>query len=851
MAIPRITRRPSLLYDDELNQQPENPLLQLPIHKEDATNKLKSQRLLSIDDLDMISLGTKFDQQMLLGSPMYLDPEEEEMIDPVPMESGSLSLTNHATVNEVPCGKPIPSEAPNFYLDAIGDTKNPITKLIDIRSRYVIGSYQDNASNIKNKSDSWFVYPKPLPKFWKFEKDNRLKDDQEDSDVVDEKNEKAHKVGCYAPHFSDESDVIKEKAKVHYTGEHFDFDHFKKEYARHILKLKKSYKLSNTPRDIPSFQQFKGDFNFVVNLIDSHKISEISQKRLQYLLDKFDLFQHLKSKSEILENKQVPYRDFYNCRKVDRDFRLSGCVSQRQLSEFIWEKLNLEPERKIYKTANGQVLTLSDIFELGKTPDEPVAIGLKLIDDEFLDWYKEVYLTTYHIIRLPDEVIEKHLTGKNLRYYMIARTFLEFDNLMEGEYFAQILIRYVFHFLEKSKYQLAQISVNFQFYPMSDENNWWIKFSEWLMKWKLISYNIRWNVEFPRCFSKMYNFKMIKTFQDYLDIIFTPLYENQYNDTLQFFLSNVCAFDLVIRQYDDYIWKEFTDIDTPPNNWSAQGDNPTISHYMYYIFTYLADFNQLRYQNYQNCIVFRSSCSPGFLNRTSQFCSDSVSFTEQVESLICNLLLCNGGLLQGEPLWGSSPTLEYLFYLFQIPIITAPLSSVSARADISQSNADESILFANDDELFGFEKKKSTRDITMGEQFTYPTNPFMKLMKIGFKVSISSKSVLYNSSYTMEPLIEEYSVAASIYLLNAADLCELSRNSVLCSGYDGFYKAHWIGVTIQEPNIPTALDPVGIIDIWHDNAEDTRIKHNVPLIRREYRSKTLNQEWEFINDRFL
>ncbi|CAI4886606.1 CLL_collapsed_G0029310.mRNA.1.CDS.1 [Saccharomyces cerevisiae] len=74
---------------------------------------------------------------------------------------------------------------------------------------------------------------------------------------------------------------------------------------------------------------------------------EVSRKRLSYLLDKFELFQYLNSKKEILANKNVPYRDFYNSRKVDRDLSLSGCISQRQLSEYIWEKINLEPERMV------------------------------------------------------------------------------------------------------------------------------------------------------------------------------------------------------------------------------------------------------------------------------------------------------------------------------------------------------------------------------------------------------------------------------------------------------------------------------------------------------------------------
>ena len=124
----------------------------------------------------------------------------------------------------------------------------------------------------------------------------------------------------------------------------------------------------------------------------------------------------------------------------------------------------------------------------------------------------------------------------------------------------------------------------------------------------------------------------------------------------------------------------------------------------------------------------------------------------------------------------------------------------------------------------------------------------MDMFKIGMKVSLSSKSVLFNSSYTMEPLIEEYSVAASIYLLNAADLCEFSRTSVLCSGFEGFYKAHWIGVGLKKT--PFLKCNMGYVDEWYDREPDTSARHNVPLIRRFYRKHTWDQEWDFIRDQF-
>jgi AMP deaminase len=55
--------------------------------------------------------------------------------------------------------------------------------------------------------------------------------------------------------------------------------------------------------------------------------------------------------------------------------------------------------------------------------------------------------------------------------------------------------------------------------------------------------------------------------------------------------------------------------------------------------------------------------------------------------------------------------------------------------------------------------------------------------RIGANVSLSTDDPL-QFSFTKEPLLEEYSVAAQIYKLSPADMCELARNSVLQSGWE-------------------------------------------------------------------
>ena len=126
----------------------------------------------------------------------------------------------------------------------------------------------------------------------------------------------------------------------------------------------------------------------------------------------------------------------------------------------------------------------------------------------------------------------------------------------------------------------------------------------------------------------------------------------------------------------------------------------------------------------------------------------------------------------------------------------------------------------------------------------YKKNPFMKLFEMGFKISLSSESILYNNSYTKEPIIEEYSVAASIYRLHSADLCELLRNSVITSGFSSTLKSKWLGVSLTLHEY--FVENIGFVDNWYDCKSNTSLEHNVPIIRRNYRNSTLAGEWRLI-----
>ena len=851
-----LERRPSLLLDnyEEGTAVLPNQNSKTPITSQHAGNLLNNKSILSIDDLDMIDLRTVFDDQMIRGSPMYFDSDNEENNDPVTYEDT----------------KPRPNDisiaaTANCYGAING---NIFKELRSLRDKYIKGSFQDSISDTKYDLEKWLVYPRPLPKFWKFEKDNRLNEKKslsEEASEIDLTNIDLNKVnnhGIYYPHNIDEEYFLGTKKKTpHYTGEYFNIRLYEK--ANH-KNMTKHFLIQNREevRTVPTFKEFRSDLTALIVASQKNKINQISERRLIYLKDKFELFQFLKQKSEILENKHVPYRDFYNSRKIDLDLLLSGCMGRRQLSEYIWEKLNSEPNRVVYVAQDGKEIKLNQFFECGDEVDKQncIPVGLKLIDDDFLEWYKDVYLVSYHLLRYSDTSIKKSLKGKHYRYYLLARTFLEFDNYIEGAYFAEIFTRFCLHTLEKSKYQIAQVSVDYQYTNEfgSTKENWWLKFSNWLMKYNLISYNIRWNIRFARCYSPLFALGKVQNFQDFIDLIFGPLREamDSHDTSFEFTMRNICSFDLVIGQTDDYLWKVFEDTNMLPWKWVAGGDNPTISQYMYSLYYKLAEINQIRYNCYQNTIVLRSYCCPYITkNRTSQFSTTDVIFNEQIESLACNILLCNGGLLQSEPIWEAPSLLLYMYYLFQIPIVVAPLSSVSHGTELIEDYRNSQFLKDGEEveKSLVTERRETNklRNLTKISGRSYNRNPFMNLFKIGFKVSLSSESVLFNSSYTQEPMMEEYSVAASIYLLNAADLCELSRNSVLASSYEGFYKSHWIGAVVKRrEDEPVMSEPLGMVDVWYDKETDTRERHNVPFLRRHFRNETLEQEWLFTQEEF-
>ncbi|KAG0317864.1 AMP deaminase [Dissophora globulifera] len=138
------------------------------------------------------------------------------------------------------------------------------------------------------------------------------------------------------------------------------------------------------------------------------------------------------------------------------------------------------------------------------------------------------------------------------------------------------------------------------------------------------------------------------------------------------------------------------------------------------------------------------------------------------------------------------PVLQYLFYLTQMGIAMSPLSNNALFLD-------------------------------------YERNPFPAYFQRGLNVSLSTDDPL-QFHFTREPLIEEYSVAAQIWKLSGADMCEISRNSVRHSGFENKIKKHWIGKKWFLPGVQG----------------NDMSKTNVPNIRVAFRYETLREELDML-----
>lgn len=364
----------------------------------------------------------------------------------------------------------------------------------------------------------------------------------------------------------------------------------------------------------------------------------------------------------------------------------------------------------------------------------------------------------------------------NLKYNPIGESrlreiFLKTDNYINGKYLAE-LTKQVFEDLESSKYQMNELRISVYGRLINE----WDKLASWIVDNKLFSHNVRWLVQVPRLYDLYKKNGNVHNFHDILRNLFQPLYEVSINPQshpkLHVLLQRVIGFDSVDDESKSERLMQSRKF-PPAGEWDGPY-NPPYSYYLYYLYANITPLNELRQKKGFNTFLLRPHCG------------EAGDPEHLIAAFLTSHSISHGILLR------KIPFIQYLYYLDQIGLAMSPLSN----------NA-----------LF----------------LTYDKNPFYNFFKKGMNVSLSTDDPL-QFSYTKEPLIEEYSVAAQIYKFSSVDMCELACNSVRQSGWEAAIKKHWLGKKFM-------LDGVEGNDIE---------KTNVPDIRVGYRDDTLKSELELV-----
>ncbi|XP_055077735.1 AMP deaminase 2-like isoform X2 [Periophthalmus magnuspinnatus] len=354
---------------------------------------------------------------------------------------------------------------------------------------------------------------------------------------------------------------------------------------------------------------------------------------------------------------------------------------------------------------------------------------------------------------------------------ILREIFIKTDNCIQGKYFAHI-VKEVMADLEESKYQNSELRLSI--YGRSRDE--WDKLAEWAVNHKVYSDNVRWLIQVPRLYDVYKIKKTLANFQEMLENIFLPLFEATINPRshpeLHLLLDHVVGFDSVDDESkpEHHIFNQESPL---PANWTEE-DNPPYSYYLYYTYANMTVLNHLRRRRCLHTFVLRPHCG------------EAGPIHHLVSGFMLSENISHGLLLR------KAPVLQYLYYLAQVGIAMSPLSNNS---------------------LF----------------LSYHRNPLPEYLSRGLMVSLSTDDPL-QFHFTKEPLMEEYSIAAQVWKLSSCDMCELSRNSVLMSGFSHKAKSYWLGPSYMREG---------------PESNDIR-RTNVPDIRVAYRHETLSEELQLI-----
>ncbi|KAI9719207.1 MAG: AMP deaminase [Chrysothrix sp. TS-e1954] len=497
-----------------------------------------------------------------------------------------------------------------------------ITKILDIRHKYIRLSLQGSNDNPKDDS-AWEIYPPPPQPVWE---QNGFDEAQ-----TPRSPKRSRKPGHDIGEDFDMSDLLPLADGAEMTYRLDGSGIFQ------VYETQKSADLDTPIVHIPNIKEYYMDLESVLNASSDGPSKSFAYRRLQYLEGKFSLYVLLNEYQEMADSKKVPHRDFYNVRKVDTHVHHSACMNQKHLLRFIKSKMRKCPDEKVL-IRDGKVLTLKEVFE---------SIQLTAYDLSIDTLDMHAHTDTFH-----------RFDKFNLKYNPVGESrlrtiFLKTDNDIQGRYLADIT-KEVISDLESSKYQMVEwrISIYGRHY---DE---WEKLAAWVVDNKLFSHNVRWLIQVPRLYDVYKSSGLMEDFEQVVINLFRPLFEATKEPAkhpkLHVFLQRVIGFDSVDDESkaERRFYRKFP----LPRDWKTH-QNPPYSYWIYYLFANIASLNVWRKQRGFNTFLLRPHC--GEAGDTDHLAA----------AVLCCHSISHGLLLRKVPL------LQYIFYLEQIGIAMSPLSN--------------------------------------------------------------------------------------------------------------------------------------------------------------------------------
>lgn len=470
------------------------------------------------------------------------------------------------------------------------------------------------------------------------------------------------------------------------------------------------------PRTLPTLDDFFKDFNSLKDICAGSAVKEFAEKRLENLDHKFLLHLALNHANEAgtTEDRLSSNRDFYQATKVDTHIHLAAGFTPKQMLHFVLKKLK-ESGDDIAMKKSEEILTLGQMFSKAGITENLTIDQLNVQADHTLFERFDNFNNKYNPLGVGD----------------LRSLLLKTDNFMNGRYFAE-LIRDVFAQYSRDRCTFAENRVSV--YGINSKE--WANLANWFTTHGMSCKHNTWVIQVPRVFKIFRSQNVIGSFGQYLQNIFSPLWEASLHPsqhpTLHNFLKHVSGFDSV----DNEATIDAPFITQSPWAWTSV-DNPPYNYYLYYLYANIRTLNEFR-------------ASRGFTTFALRpHCGESGSEDHLYGGFLCANSVCHGINLHNEP------PMQYLYYLAQIGLHVSPLSN----------NA-----------LF----------------IPYLKNPFPEFFRRGLNVSLSTDDPMMFHQ-TQEPLLEEYSIAARVWGFSPNDLCEIARNSVLQSGFGFAFKKEAIG----------------------------------------------------------